>query len=1129
MKLTAFFIFAFCMYTSARGLSQTVTFSGNQVSLEKVFTAIKKQTGYYVIWNYNLLEDAKPVTVSARNQPIEKFIQDVLKDQPLQYVFRDKTIVIGKKSSEEGNPSSPIIAALIDIRGKVVNENGEPLAQVSVVVQGTNRGTVTNEKGEFAIAVNSRNAILLFSYLGYVTQSITVGDRQALNITLLADNKELSDVVVTAFGIEKSKKALGYSTQVVNGGELTVARETNVANALKGRVAGLHVNPSSGGPGGSSFVMIRGNSSLTGNGQPLYVVDGVPIDNQTLDAATISSGRDYGDGIGNINPDDIENVTVLKGPAAASLYGARGSNGVILITTKKGKKGKGVGVDFNSNSTFEKPNVIPTQQNVWGGGYDDDYNSMGTTTVNGQQYLEWPSWLVDNYGGKMDGRLISIQRFRELGLVPYTPQPADNIKDFFQTGSTLTNTVGLSGGNEAATYRLSLSDLHNQGIIPKTKLERQTVNLRISANATANLSVDAKVNYIRQEGTNRPQNNSYSQNPMTALMLMPRFISLDALKNYKKEDGSMARVNGALNPYWIINELTGNDTRDRLIGFISAKYKFTHWLSLQARTGTDVYVDTRYNQIGQATSGENGRVENTQFRVKEENSDLLLTANGNLDNDFTGTLSLGVNHLNRRQKVIGNTGTNMNVPGLYYIGNMQNITPREYAINKKMNSAYFSGQLGYKNFLFVDVTGRNDWSSTLGANNLAFFYPSVATSFVFTDAIAMDKSVLGFGKLRVSYAEAGNDAEPYRTLAGYTVTSSVNYNGQPFAYIRTDIPLTTLKNELTRSYEFGTELRFFNNRLGLDLTYYHSSTINQILPVEISATTGYSTRLINAGEIRNKGIEVFLNTTAVKSRNFAWDITLNFSKNNSRVVSLNEGIPTLTIMDPGYGASIEARVGEPYGNIVGYRLKRNPAGEVLLTNEGKWQRADEREVMGTIQPDFLAGLTNIFTIRDFSLSFMLDTRKGGQILSYSKLNQMAKGTGKFTENRESLIADGVIEDAPGHYVKNTIVIPAQAYYAEAGPWGDIGETQVIDADYVALRELTLGYNLSSVFKKKDFLKGARLSVVGRNLFYLYRDPEFKTMGLSPETAFSATTAAQGYESLNMPTTRSIGINLSFSF
>ncbi len=1015
------------------------------------------------------------------------------------------------------------------ITGSITDSDNQALPGTTILIKGSTIGVISDAKGNYSIDAPTSAKALVFSFTGFTAQEITIDNRSTINVQLLPDENQLSEVVVTAFGVERQKKALGYSVQVVDGAKLTEARESNVANSLKGKVAGLHVNPSSGGVGGSSYVMIRGNSSLAGNGQPLYVVDGVPIDNQTLDGARVDSGRDYGDGINNINPDDIENVSVLKGPAAASIYGARGSNGVILITTKKGSRGKGIGVDVNSNITIEKPNVIPTQQNVWGGGYGGTNGTLGTKVIDGVEYSSWPSWLADSWGGKMDGRPIVIDRWLELGPVPYTGQASDNIKSFFQTGVTKTNTVGVSGGAGAVTYRVSLSDMHNKGIIPNTKFERQTVNIRLSADVSSSLSIDGKINYVRQKATNRPQINSYSQNPMTALNLLPRFMDLERLKDYKKADGTMTRVNGSLNPYWTVNELTGFDTRDRVIGFVSAKYKFTNWLSLQARTGTDFYTDVRYEQINQYTTGENGRVTNNQFLVKEGNSDLLLNAFGKLSNKLTGSFSLGANHLSRDQQVVGNVGTNLNVPGLYYIGNTQNVTPREYTVRKRMNSVYFTGQLAYENFLFLDVTGRNDWSSTLGNKNQSFFYPSVASSFVFSDIAKWDKRVLSFGKLRASYAEAGNDASPYQTRAGYTVTSSTTFNGQPFANIRSNIPLTDLKNELKRSYEFGAELRFLNDRLGLDLTYYNSSTVNQILPLEISAATGYDTRLINAGEIRNSGFELFLNTVPVKTKNFDWNVSLNLSKNKSKVVSLAPNITTLTLMDPGYGASIQARTGEAFGNIVGYKFLRNENGDKLLTAEGKWQRGVDLEVLGRIQPDYLAGLTNTITYKAITASFLVDVRKGGQILSYSKLNQMAKGTGKFTENRENLIADGVIQTGTGEYVKSDIVIPAENYYAEAGPWNNIGETQVIDADYVALREFTIGYNLKSLMKDNKFIRSVRLSLVGRNLFYFYRDPQFKQMGISPETAFSTATAAQGYETVAMPTTRSLGVNLSLSF
>jgi TonB-linked SusC/RagA family outer membrane protein len=1010
-------------------------------------------------------------------------------------------------------------------------QDAAPLAGVTVSIPDTRIATVTDAAGRFSIRASQKATLLRFSYAGYVTQQVNINGRSVVNIEMMAGSGELSEVVVTALGIETQKKKLGYSVQVVDGGELTQAREVNVVNSLKGRVAGVHINPSSGGAGTSTFVMIRGNSSLTGNGQPLYVVDGVPIDNQTIDAPNIGSGRDFGDGVGNINPDDIESVTVLKGPGAASLYGARGANGVILITTKKGAKGKGASIDFNSNAVFEKPNVWPTKQNVWGGGYDDNYTSLNTINVNGQDVIQWPSWLIDNWGGKMDGQPIAVETWPELGTVPYTPKPADNVRRFYQTGSTITNTVGASGGNDKTVYRFSASDLRNNGIIPNSSYRRQTFDVRVSANITPRLYVDAKINYIRDNGENRPNNGINFTNVAADLNLIPNFIDLNWLKDYKRADGSMInwKSGGPYNPYWVINEMKEKDSRDRLIGFLSAKYKITDWLSIQGRTGTDMYTDVRFSRVAAGSPNFlDGEVNSNQIRVKEENSDVLLTAAGKLNINFTGSLSVGANHLYHDEQYAGNEGIGLIVPGLYNISNATRVVPREYYIRKEINSAYFSGQLGFKGYLFLDFSGRNDWSSSLGVKNQSFFYPSVSSSFVFTDALNLKSDVLSFGKIRASYATAGNDASPYQTLGGYSISSSTTFNGQPFGSIHGNIPLVDIRNELTHSYEFGTQLSLLKDRVGIDVTYYNSSTSNQILNVEVAAPTGYSTALINSGEIRNSGIEVMLTVTPVKTSNFRWDINLNFSHNKSEVVSLAPGISTQTLLSTSE-ATIEARPGEPYGNIIGYKFMRNENGDILLDANGKWQRADDRTVLGNIQPDILGGLTNSFSYKGITLSALLDIRKGGQVYSYSMYDEMAKGTGKFTENRTNLIADGVIETSPGKYEKSDKVLVSSDYYAGQGPWGEIDEPMVINADYVALREATLSYDLGRALFRNTIFKTIRFSVVGRNLFYLYRDPQFKLMGISPETAFSATAPAQGYEARGIPTTRSLGANLSFSF
>lgn len=1010
--------------------------------------------------------------------------------------------------------------------------DGSPIPGVSIVVQGTGIGTQTDSRGRYSLRAPGPNSTLVFSYTGMVTYTTGLNGQSTLDVKMEIGNNELSDVVVTAFGIKRAARNLGYSVQVVGGEQVSKAKELNVVNSLSGQVAGVQINPSAAGPAGSTFVVIRGSSSLTGTNQPLYVVDGVPIDNETLGTPTLFGGqRDFGDGIGGINPDDIESVSVLKGPAAASLYGARGAHGVIVITSKKGRAGK-MAINYSNNTTFETLNSVPRFQDVYGGGYDDNYTSFDQANINGQTVSQWPSWLQDHWGGKYDGRMISIATWPELGLVPYTARGEDNFRKFYRTGITETNTIGVSGGNDKATYRLAVTDLRNQGIVPNNSMDRQSVNLLVNARVTDRLTVEAKANYVRQYLSNPPETGGLSTSPTVALTRLPPFLDLNWLKDYKREDGSMINYKSGSpnNPYWLMNEVTGNGKRDRLIGYVLAKYRLTDWLSIQGRTATDFYYDTRFSKIGIGTPGNTqGVLHNDDYKVKEDNSDVLVTAAGSLSKSLTGSINVGANHRDYSQEHTGIMGSGFNIPNLYNISNAQYISASQFMQRKVMNSVYFSGELAYNNYLFLDVTGRNDWSSTLGIRNYSFFYPSVSSSFIFTDALNMKSSVLSFGKLRASYAEAGNDAGPYQTIAGYDLSTST-YNGQPEASISSSIPLLDLKNELTRSFEVGTELKFFNNRLGLDFTYYHANTVNQITPVDISPATGYATQLINAGNIQNQGVELMITATAVKTRDFSWNILLNASRNRSKVISLAPGLATLTLLDTYDAATIQATPGHPYGEIVGTDYLRNDKNQIVLTSTGQYQPGAEPIVLGNIQPDFLAGVTNTFNYKNLELSALVDIRQGGQVFSDTKYNEMAGGTGAFTANRTNLIADGVIDQGNGTYAKSNIVLTAQDYYAGAGPWGGIATPMIISASYVSLRQVSLSYPIGRIGGlKKTVLKTAGLSIVGRNLLYLYRDPQFRQMGISPETAFNTTSAAQGMEVVGIPTTRSLGINLSIVF
>jgi TonB-linked SusC/RagA family outer membrane protein len=676
-----------------------------------------------------------------------------------------------------------------------------------------NVGTVTNAEGIYSLKVPQGVKSISYSFIGMETKTVNIEASGVIDVALESSTEALGEVVVTALGIERQTKALGYSVQEVAGTSLAEARETNVANSLKGKVAGVFVNSSSGGPGGSSFVLIRGSSSLKGDNQPLYVVDGVPINNDNLGQAALA-GRDYGDGIKDINPDDIESMSVLKGPSAAALYGSRGANGVILITTKKSSRKSGLRVSFNSNYTMEQINVIPTFQNRYGLGYDDNDASFGSITVDGETYSRQETWMQDNWGPEFDGRQIWVPGLsEEIGAVPFTAQPSDNLSKFYQTGATATNTVSLDGGSEIINYRVSLSNMDVKGVIPNNTFKRNTVNLTLGADVTDRLRVETKANYISQVGENTPYIGlSSAQNVAAALQTIPRHISLDYLKDHRAPDGSYRNWrnnNLPTNPYWIVNEMINESRRERLIGYALVKFELTDWLNIQGRAGNDSYTETRDEQYSMGTPSSafrNGLVNTDQYRVNELNTDVLLTANGEISETLSGLVSLGANRYTRRYERLGLYGTSLDIPEFYTITNSLNVVPTNYLSRKEIQSVYMTGQLAYNNYLFLDLTARNDWSSTLGKDNYSFLYPSASLSYVITDALNIDSGILDFLKLRASYAQAGNDADPYRTLAGYTIYST-NFQGQRFAGINSTVPPVSLKNELTSSYEFGTDFR----------------------------------------------------------------------------------------------------------------------------------------------------------------------------------------------------------------------------------------------------------------------------------------------------------------------------------
>ncbi len=1120
-------------------------------SIKHALKVIEKETGLYFAYSDSAIDKDVKINYSSENASLRDVLKYISKNSNLHFKRVNETINISKKhSDEEVTEVLTVEAQEREVTGQVRNsDDGQGLPGVNVILKGTSQGTVTDLDGNFKFNVPDQNAVLVISYVGYVTQEIAVGNQSIINVVLVPDVTSLSEVVVTAFGIEREKKALGYSAQELEGEELTAAREVNVANYLTGKVAGVQVSNPSSGTGGSTTVTIRGNSSLTGNNQPLYVVDGIPIVNLGHSSGGLWGDNDYGDGIGNINPEDVESISVLKGPNASSLYGSRGANGVILITTKSGKGRKGIGVEFNSTTSIETLNQVPKTQNKYATGYEGTNLYGSLVEIDGTYYETMPTWHGDSWGPPLDGRRTVVDPFIYPGEDPRTlvllPQDPNNVREFWETGVIANNLISFTGGTEKTSARLSIGNTYTKGITPNHSGNRNTINLRTTSKLTDRLSFDGKINYTYTAFKNRPNLGSSMDNLVYPLAIMGRYVPLDFLKEYYETTGDWGRWPGIrYNPYYVVNELKNHDERSRIIGYVSLKYDFTDWLSLQVRSGLDWYSDERQKiwPVG-ARGGSNrkGRLIEDMYKVSESNTDFLLTANGKLSNSFSGYLTFGGNLLKQYSNRMSWDARDFKAAGVYHISNAKDIRPSNYLWEKEMQSLYFMGQLAFKNYLFLDITGRNDWSSALGAGNYSYFYPSVSLSWVFTDGFEISSDFLTFGKLRASWAQVGNDSAPYMTKSGYT-SYTTSYNGQGYASMSSTIPAFDLKNELTESWELGLDIRFFQNRLGFDLTYYNGNTKNQILPIQISNSSGYQRVVVNAGEIKNSGFEMTLDASIFRTKSgFNWDLVFNYAKNNSEVVELAPGIETYLLVD-NYPNDIEARPGEAFGNIIGYKYKRSPDGQRIVGSGGNYSRESEKSILGNITPDWIGGLNNRLSFKDIFLSFLIDFVQGGELSSSTKYQMTAKGTGLFTEEGRRPrdtddqgnqlpyvgVLDGVVEvlDGEGNvvgYEKNTQAVDGQTYWATRA-WSEIGEEFVLDASYIMFRELMLGYNFKF---SSTTIRGMRIALVGRNLFYL--EEHMENMGISPESAPNTSAGASGIETLSMPTTRTFGININLTF
>ncbi len=1041
------------------------------------------------------------------------------------------------------------------ITGRVTDTGGEPLIGVNILEKGTQNGTISDIDGNYSLEISGYPAILVFSYTGYAPIEENVEGRTVVNISL-EEGLALDEVVVTALGISREKKALGYSVEEVDGSELTEARENNVIKQLSGKVAGVNVTNAATGPAGSSRVVIRGNSSLGGNNQPLYVVDGVPIDNSNLGSAGMWGGYDLGDGLSSINPDDIETISVLKGPSATALYGTRAQNGVILITTKKGTR-RGLGVEVNSNFVWENPlDFYNDIQLDYGAGTE------GQKPETAEEALETGR---SSWGAPVDGS--SVVQF-DGSFAPYSPNETAT-RQVYGSGHTFTNTLALSGGSDVATFRLSASDLRNTGMFENTGYDRNTITARGTSNLGTDLiTVDAKLSYINERANNRPALSDTPHNP-GHLNELASTVNLDILKEKDPITGEYPPMYSTsiyrVNPYFGVYNQYNGDTRDRLQGFALARLNFTDWISLQLRAGTDWYTFRRTQWDSENTPhlSRPGRIFERESRVRENNYDFLINFNKSVGQDWNISANVGGNHLRQTSEDMNLNGQEFIIPGLYTVGNTA-FPSNSYGYSEKVvNSLYGAAQIGWKNFLYLDLTARNDWSSTLPKENNSYFYPSASLSFVFSDAFDFSSNFLSFGKLRLSAAQVGGDTDPYALDLTYQVVGQPHLGNPQGQIVQGTIPLANLKPTNTESFEAGLDLRFFNGRVGLDVTYYNMSTKDQILSTTVSSTSGYGAVTVNAGEIQNKGVELLLTANPIRTAGgFNWDIAFNFARNQNKVVALDdEGkLEALRLGESRQrNTFVEARIGQPYGAIVGRPYLRNDAGQIVYNANGI-PVAGDLEILGVGVPDWTGGLTNTFSYKGFTLSALLDMRFGAELHSMTNLtmygtgkhiNTLEKGADHPDANHPSYDDDdarmgwarseqernaaGVSEDewdpTGGVYVSGVNedgeafarFVDPQIYYGNLS--STISEEFIYSADFVMLRQATLSYTLPQSLVENTPFQNVTLSLVGRNLFYLFKD----VPNVDPEAAYNTGNGGQGLEYATIPTSRSFGLNLNLRF
>jgi TonB-linked SusC/RagA family outer membrane protein len=1140
MKLTTIILIVTFLHVSAASIAQKITYKNNSASLEQIFKEIRKQTGYNVLVASNKIKDVQPQSVNFENASLNEVLDRALKGQPLTYNIEDKTILIRYQPA-------PNVSAAVQppLTGKVIDSTGTPLPGASIKIKGTNIGQVTDVNGKFSLDVPV-NSVLIISYIGFETREITVKSNAELTI-VLSSSSSLQTVVVTALGIKKDERRVGYSITQVSGEEVSTTREPTFVNALAGKVAGLVVQSPPNGPGGSSRVILRGYSSFSGSNQPLYVIDGVPINSDTRensnDQGKIYGGSDPGDGLNSINPDDIESISILKGASAAALYGGGAQAGVILITTKKGKKGAGVDITFNSNMVLEKMIPYDNLQTEYGRGYYGRTYTAADDTVGffygglGNNSGDPPGW---SWGAKIEG-----QPFLDIDgkIKPYVLQSAaENFDRFYKIGITTTNSLALTKGYDDGSYRISVSDTRDDSPTPGEGYERYNAVFTLNQDYGKRLHTSFKVDLSRVLRLNAPLERGDGRGSMG--QSYPRIANTTDIRllDAKDANGNFLSTYTA-NPYVQLEKVKNDQTQNRVLTSGNITYDITNHFHVNFIAGLD-YINTDGVFAVYPNNVTNNNGVYSTSTIQQQKTDVRSTLNyEDKFKDFTLNVLAGVESQNALQNSLALSGSNFVDPSQLNFNNLKTINlPVElHSPRYETNSVFASADLGYKNYLFLEITGRNDWYSALTSNEPNFknylFYPSTNLSYVFTDALHIDPKVLSFGKLRASYGQTGSNPTPQAT--NLTYTSQGTANGIPLSEVTNDsAPPDHLQPEVTTESEIGTELKFFGNRIGLDFDYYYKKSHNFLLPITLSNATTFSSVYVNAGDMYNKGVELLLTGSPIKNKDFTWDVSLNMAKNKNMVTALAPGLGTG--IDIYY--NIEARVGYPLGSIFGSTYQKAPNGQIVYQPENS-QTGDTGtpnsviiaknsgdNYLGSANPDWSGGITNTFTYKSFSFSFLIDGQFGGQVYEAD-----AEWTNYFGNSKASLlgrygtyIPNGVVNvgtAAAPVYAKNTLPYSPYIQFNDNGNADKIiDQSNIFSRTFIKFRQVSLGYNIPKSILAKTFIRSATFSLIGRNLFYIKKDlPTF-----DPEASDSIGNGF-GYDSGGSPVSRTYGFNFNASF